>query len=342
VTKRLSLDPFFDHLHAWLDAHRLPDRPEGSYVRCTRDAASRMVDSYSSADVAAICYSTGKLSLDPSTRDEWTSVLQSFQDPETGLYHAEPHHADHTTAYAIAALELFDARPKYRLAAYDSLKTRAGLESFLDSLDWVHIWSGAGHRGAGVASSFAITREVAKPWFDAYFDWLDREHDPQTGFLRRGVSNPRAGSAHADDVATLLPKMAGTFHFHFVYNHFHRPFPFPEAMIDSTLRLQLDSGTFASPSDFGFADLDAAFTLGRALRQCGHRFAEVMTALERLAAAAVAWANDPKWLESQPNLDNTHVMAGVVFCLAELQTLVPGLIESPMPMRSVLDRRPFV
>jgi len=342
-TRRLSVEPFFKYLLTWLDEHTVQDAPVGSYMRRTLDPQLRCVDAYSSADAADICYTIGILPLEAAAREEWAAVLQSFQEPESGLFSDPSHHTDHTTAYAIAALELLDARPVFRLTAYDKLKSQGAIESFLDNLDWENNPWQVGHRGAGVASSLAITWEAGKEWFDAYFDWLDGEHDPQTGFLRKGVKNKRVPSHHPDDIAPILPAMAGTFHFHFVYHHFRRPFPYPEAMIDNTLKLQLEDGTFHSPGSFGFAELDAVFSLGRAVRQCGHRFDEVMQALEKLAVSAVGWANDPQWLgEQKAHLDDTHWMAGVVFCLAELQTLVPGLIDSPVPMKNVLDRRPFV
>jgi hypothetical protein len=340
---RLSIEPFFDRLKDWLEEHRIPDSPAGSYVRRTLDAGKRRVDAYSPADVADICYAIGALPLDGTSRDEWIGVLRSFQDPATGLWGGGDHHIDHTTAYAIAALELFDARPEHPLKAYDGLKRPGALEQWLESLDWEGGPWQVGHRGAGVASSFAITGEADKDWFDRYFAWLDAEHDPATGFLRKGVANKRVPSHHPDDIAPILPAMAGTFHFHFVYHHFRHPFPYPEAMIDNTLMLQQEDGAFYSPGGFGFPELDAVFSLGRAVRQCGYRFGEVMASLEKLAVSAVSWVNDADWMGRQRGqLDDTHWMAGVVFCLAELQTLVPGLIDSPVPMRNVLDRRPFV
>lgn len=339
---RLSIEPFVGYLGGWLEAHRAPDLPEGSYYRRTLDAESRRVDVYSSADVADVRYAVGDFPLEDAVRGEWISVLRSFQDPATGLFPNEIHHVDHSTAYAIAALELFDARPEHRLSAYDGLKHPGALEDWLESLEWEENAWNVGHRGAGVASSFAITGEADRDWFDRYFAWLDAEHDPSTGFLRKGIANKRVGSHHPDEIAPILPAMAGTFHFHFVYHHLRRPFPYPEAMIDNTLKLQLEDGTFHSPGVFGFAELDAVFSLGRAARQCGHRFDDVLAALRRLARSAVGWVNDEGWLAANRQLDDTHHMAGVVFCLAELQTLAPGLIDSPTPMRNVLDRRPFV
>ena len=81
--------------------------------------------------------------------------------------------------------------------------------------------------------------------------------------------------------------------------------------------------------------------LARALRQCGHRFDEARAALGSFAGEYVAFLSglDP---ETDPGLDDLHALFGAVCCLAELQRALPGELHSEVPLRLVLDRRPFI
>ena len=41
-------------------------------------------------------------------------------------------------------------------------------------------------------------------------------------------------------------------------------------------------------------------------------------------------------------LNDLHGLFGAVCALAELQLALPGEVESTVPLKSVLDRRPFI
>ena len=46
--------------------------------------------------------------------------------------------------------------------------------------------------------------------------------------------------------------------------------------------------------------------------------------------------------ESDERADDLHLLFGVACCLTELQAALPGTICSSVPLRLVLDRRPFI
>ena len=110
-----DIQPIIDRALQVLETHRL-DRT-GAYARWIwQDAAGGRelgLNEYGCADAANILYMVGAFPCDPVERQAWIDTLQGFQDPETGLFTEATHHPYHTTAHCIAALELFDARPRH-------------------------------------------------------------------------------------------------------------------------------------------------------------------------------------------------------------------------------------
>lgn len=143
------------------------DRP-GAYARwmwqTTPPAKPRELgfNPYGVADAANILYTIGKFPGDAGERASWITVLNGMQDPETGLYKEATHHTFHTTAHCIAALELFDVKPKYPLKGMAHLKYRAALETFLNGLNWLDGPWGQSHQGAGIYASLVLAGEVEK------------------------------------------------------------------------------------------------------------------------------------------------------------------------------------
>ena len=155
------------------------------------------------------------------------AALQSLQDPKGGLFEEPTHHPMHTTAHCIAALELFDARPLHPLAALAEWKSPTGARAFLESLAWrTNPWRES-HRGAGLFAALAIVEEVDAAWQDAYFDWLYQHSDPRTGLIGGNDLPPVEHSG----VATLVPHMAGTFHYFFNIEWARRELRYPQALI---------------------------------------------------------------------------------------------------------------
>lgn len=331
---RHDLTDFVDFLRVWLEDYRLDG--VGSYTRHLHREGydSTQVDAYGCADAANILYMLGSLPGGASDRASWIRSLQSFQEPETGIFTDGSHSTFHTTAHCIAALELFDARPLHPLTFLAGLQDHRRLRQFLEDLDWDRPWP-ASHDAAGAASALAITGEVGPEWFEAYFDWFDAEVDTSTGLWRTGRMLP------VDEYPGLFSNLGGSFHYHFVYDYLRQPWPAVDRLIDTSLTLLHDSAATFAVTDVGFKEIDLVFCLSRARRQTAYRFDDVGAALDLLVDRVVSVLDDPTY-RSSTSFDDLHSTFGAVCALAELQRAVPGSIHTPVPLRLVLDRRPFI
>lgn len=334
----IDLRPFVDSALEIVERHALGE--PGAYARFTmpgRDetGAPRELgrNAYGCADAANLLYTVGRFPRDPAERAAWVSTLRSLQDPGTGLFRERTHHALHTTAHCLGALELFDAGPAHPLAALSPLGSPGALEPFLAGLDWKGApWTEA-HRGAGLYAALVLAGEADPDFEDRYFAWLSAEVDPGTGLLRRGcVDHSPEGGA--------FPHLAGSFHYLFNFEHARRPWPHAAALVDTCLAIRA-CGAFPLAKLVWFADVDWVYCLSRGLRHSGHRAAEALAALGAFAEeyAGFLLGLDP---HRSPDLDDLHRLFGAVCALAELQQAAPGVLRSERPLRLVLDRRPFI
>lgn len=299
----------------------------GAYARRAEESHTHL---YGTCDMACVYHTIGQLPQDDAARGQWVDILQSLQDPQTGYLVADPadHGMMHNTAFALGALNLFDAQPRHPLhffRQYDSLDM---LRKFFDGLDWrEHVYS-CSHDGAGLASAAALVPgTVTSDWFDAYFDYLDARFDPANGML--GIDKPAAGD---------FDQIGGTFHYAFLYEYFGRTMPFAEARTDAILGLQLPSGNWHERNVW-WLTLDAIYMLDRDQRRIGHRPAEVREAIIRALAAAAARLENPEVLQAL----TPHALTAVVSLITIAQQhLGPDEVRSPQPLKLVLDRRPFI
>lgn len=311
----------------------------GAYRRWNRMGSGEKthdigLNPYGCADAANILYTIGRFPTDVQDRQAWVTTLQSFQNPETGLFHEDTHHPIHTTAHCIAALELFDARPRYALHDLHDLHQTHNLTAFLSALDWRSNPWRESHRGAGIYAAMVLSGEASAEWEERYFTWLWDEADPQTGMLRKG----RIGASQAGGASSIFPYLAGTFHYLFNMEYAHRPLRYPELLVDTCL-LIYESQDYPLGDKISFAEVDWVYCLNRAVRQSGHRFQEARQALTDFAARYTRYLMD---IDPESDLDDLHEVFGMVSCLAELQQAVPGLLRTQRPLRLVLDRRPFI
>ncbi len=334
----LNMQEFINRVETIAARHAL-DRP-GAYRRWlwqdARGGRDLGVNPYGCADAANILYTIGRFPRDPRERQAWVETLQGLQDPATGLFREPTHHEIHTTAHCIAALELFDAGPRYPLAALAPLADPAATAHFLDGLNWrADPWPES-HKGAGLYVSLALTGMATPDWQDRYFEWLWDEIDPATGFLRAGCVGP----VPAGNTLSVFPHLAGTFHYLFNHEFARRPWRHPEALIDACLDL-FRGRLFPLGLSVGFAEIDWVYCLTRSLRQCGHRFAECRGALVAFAESYATFLTglDP---QTDEGLNDLHALFGALCALAELQQAIPGLIRTERPLKLVLDRRPFI
>jgi len=334
----IDLGLFLESARGIVKRHGLGE--PGAYARYTlpgQDEAGEPRDfalnPYGCADAANLLYTIGRFPREPAERARWVATLRGLQDPETGFFRERTHHEVHTTAHCLGALELFDAAPDHPLTALAPLRDPDRVAAFLDGLDWEGAPWVEAHRGAGAYAALTLAGEADRRFADAYFAWLAAEVGPETGLLRRGCVDPSPAGG-------VFPHLAGTFHYLFNFEHARRPWPHAPALVDTCLAIRAD-GSFPLAKLVWFADVDWAYCLSRALRQCGHRFDEAKHALASFAAeyATFLMGLDP---ERDEGLDDLHRLFGAVCALAELQQAAPGTLHSDPPLRLVLDRRPFI
>ena len=304
---------------------------DGKFLRKTSDG-SQDANAYGCADAANILYTLNKMPRDTDLRKSFIKGIQSFQNPASGLFEEGTHHPVHTTAHCIAALELFDARPLYPLHELKKYEDFENAKSIFTDVDWLHCGKAA-HPGAGVYASLVITGAVGADWKDKYFAFLDEHCDSKTGVW---AEQPVA------DFFTQYFQIGDAFHYYFNYEHNRHPMPYPEALIDTCLSAYR-SGEMGEmfAKCHGFIQMDWVYCLNRATRQTTHRFDEVRQTLYDFAKEYTAFLQKAS-PESDSSADDLHLVFGTLCCLAELQQALPGKIYSSVPLRLVLDRRPFI
>ena len=333
----IILDDLIEIILHSVEQHKLGT---GAYCRWLWDNGKGRnlgLNEYGCADAANILYTVGRFPGDPEERAVWISTLQSLQNPETGLFHEKTHHYLHSTAHCSAALELFDAKPLYPVKALEPYATVEGMQKLLESINWQDPWDGS-HIGAGILPSLDNTGAIDLKWKNAYFSWLWEHTDPETGFFYYAADG-------APRQARLFEYMAGGFHYFFNHEAEHRPMRYPEKVIDSCLWLMDPARTpqecGALAQFIGFIDVDAVFSLTRAMRQTDHRFREAKAMLENFAERYVAMFASRDFAHDE-YFNDLHSLFGAVCCLAELQSALPGKILTTKPLKLVLDRRPFI
>lgn len=329
----MRLDPMVEKIHGIVRTHELQT---GVYCRWLwqNEKGSRKlgINEYGCADAANILYSIGRFPKEAAQREKWVAALQGMQDPETGLFHEATHHTIHTTAHCLAALELFDASPLYPLTALKPYLDKEKLFAFLNQLDWDHNPWPSSHQGAGLFASFVITRMADGEWQQSYFTWLKEHCDPATAL---GLKDRRGD-------APLPHQLYGWFHYLFNHEYARQPIPRPETLIDSCLEMyKKDHVDGAFGKEVGFREIDWIFAVNRATRQTSHRFDEAKEALRDCAEGFLAYLEglDEK---TDDCLNDLHMLFGAVCALAELQLALPGEYQSEVPLKNVLDRRPFI
>jgi hypothetical protein len=252
-----------------------------------------MPDLYGMVDAAYILYTLGKLAdiTDRSSRQVWASRILACQDAQGWFSkrNLRGHPDQHATAYAMGGLRLLEVGADERhldaikpltailpiLTDHDQFRQwiehlgfRPSISSLLrKNLGWHYVWRGS-HIGGGVPAALGMALDLLEQWwpgqvdldqwFAWYFDWLDTHARADTGYWQRAFWNP------VYRTPTLID-MAGAVHFFWIYEALEQPFPYPEAVIQSTLRLQRPHGLYG---DHPFCiDLDGNFCMIRSFLQ---------------------------------------------------------------------------
>ena len=327
----MNIDPIVVKVLETVKSHELST---GAYAKWTIPEPGRNmgVNEYGCADAANLLYTVGAPVRDPAERAKWVETMQNMQSPDTGLFSEPTHHPFHTTAHCVAALELFDALPRYELTEMKKYLDTEKLHELLESLDWDHNPWPMSHRGAGLFAALTITRSASLAWQNDYFQWLKEHCDPEYGMSYRGRIGADIPAHH----------MCGWFHYLFNHACARRPIPYAEKLIDSCIEMY-DRNEMGAPFGVscGFMEIDWVFCLNRASRQTAYRREEIRDRLSRFAKGYVDYLLNaaPK---TDKSFDDLHMLFGAMCALSELQTALPGEYLSTVPLKIVLDRRPFI
>lgn len=332
----MNIDALIEKIYATVENHRL--ETPGEYARWLwqNAAGTRKMgnNEYGCADAANILYTIGRLPTDPAERAACVSVLQAFQNKETGLFFEGTHHEIHCTAHCTAALELFDAKPLYPLTGLEHIADPEAIGRFLDGLDWDgNAWPQA-HQGAGIYAAFILTGMASPEWQEAYFNWLTENADPEYAVSRKGaIQTGRLKTAH---------HLFGWFHYLFNCSFARRPFPYADKVVDTCIDLYRSN---TLDDDFGknvnFKEIDWVYALNRSSLQSGHRLGEARACLSDFAEGYIEWLSSVDTSKNEA-WNDLHALFGTTCALAELQQALPGKLITSYPLRLVLDRRPFI
>jgi len=328
----MNIDSLTEKFAGIVASHELG---EGKYTRWlwqnekgTRELGN---NEYGCADAMNILYTIGRFPTGKAREDALNALLD-LQDAKTGLFTESTHHPIHTTAHCIAAIELFDARPRYPLHDLKKYQTVEGLYGLLESLDWKNDPWSQSHQGAGIYAASVLAGEVDLEWQRAYFKWLWDNTDPKYGMSKAGTID--------GGTAKLNHHMAGWFHYSFNNEYGRRPMRYPDKIIDSCLTMR-KTELQNMGRNTGFIQIDWIFCMTRAMRQTTHRFDEARQAVLDFGREYVAWMDSVDH-EKHDGMNDLHSLFGTVCAVAELQRALPGEFESTVPWKLVLDRRPFI
>ncbi|HHX44816.1 MAG TPA: hypothetical protein GX714_12650 [Chloroflexi bacterium] len=257
-------------------------------------AGATTPDLYGMTDAVYVLHTVGQLDSLTSreSRCTWAERILACQGDDgwfTRLNH-RGHPKEHATAYALGALALLAREPDEGYLAnvrpigplLPLLTSRQHFTHWIEklgfvptlrgilgkNLGWHYIWRSS-HIGGGVPAIIATAAPLfsqwwpdapidSEQWFRWYFEWLDGHINPNSGYWQRAIWNRVYHKpTHID--------MGGAVHFYWIYDALGRPFPYPEAVIKSTIGLQRPDGLYA---DHPFCiDLDADFCIVRSFLQ---------------------------------------------------------------------------
>ena len=332
--ERINIDKLLDKFKKTVENHYLGN---GAYARFLwqNPAGTRKmgINEYGCADAMNILYMLGEFPTG-NHREQCLNALLSLQDKETGLFIEETHHKIHTTAHCTAAIELFDAVPLYPQTELKKYFTNEGFTSLIESLNWNELAWSESHQGAGIFVIATLTGNATLDWRRYYFDYLTKHCDENVGMSKKGT---------VDMGCPQYYHLNGWFHYTFNYEYARMPQPYPEKLIDTCIRLYDERETMLSANfgRIGFNEIDWVYVINRCSRQTPHRFYEVKERLEHFADWFFKYL-DSVDTETDDVWNDLHSLFGTLCAIAELQSALPGKIESTKPLRLVLDRRPFI
>ncbi|WP_199453832.1 hypothetical protein [Marinobacter sp. bablab_jr008] len=249
---------------------------------------------YSSVFAVMTLHYTGALSqFTEREKREWAAYINSFQDPDTGIYrapeifeggiegggHNEEHLALHLVAHILPALDLLDSSPKYKLDFARKFLNIETLRSWLSGRDWSKAWL-EGNNLLFVGQLLVHMRETgieaADEALEVFMQWLDDEVDRQTGLW---------GTNGFCDRYTAI---YGGYHQLLLYYYLRRPLVSPEKLIDTTLSIQHIDGGYSQWNGGGTCqDVDAVDILVNLYKLTSYRRRDIRRSLRRSYASVM-------------------------------------------------------
>lgn len=328
-----NIDKIISYVLKTVDEHK---KAPGAYARWLLQDANGTHNlepsEYGCADAANILYTLGFFPRDLEERAASVAVLRSFQKPD-GRFEEPTHHTLHTTAHCVAALELFDAAPDIPLRYHmENFGTIDKFVSFLEAGDWGHdVWQS--HKGAGPYAAMAICCDMPLEWHDAYFNFFTERVNKKTGVNIEGAD---------DENKNALFHLASWFHMMFNFSYAHRAFPNAERCVDSMIDFICNKRGPRFGKVMSFNEVDWIYLINRASMQTGYRREEAKEHMRNFAKDYIAYLEEDIENLYKEKFDDLHALFGMTCALAELQLALPGEIKSTVPLKNVLDRRPFI
>ncbi len=299
------LDGFREALRPW--CRSLFDAESGGF----RQSEAIGPNVLASTDVVWLRYAAGEDDLGAPFPDRLIRYLQGVQDPATGRVAHDPgpggqlHGDGHALWQTARALRLLGGEllhpPRHLLA----LASPEALSRWFASFDWGPGGSGNHHEVLGLAPLLAS--RPASDLVAAVLDQLGRQQDPRRGTWPRGapagISRTFAYTAlHA--AAGRVPDRAS-------------------GIVDAVLALQRDNGLWDVERPH-FHTMDAAYLLVRLPPQLGHRQADAVDALWRLAGATRRLVAE----QAAAYAINPHAVLALTHTLGLLQEAFPDAFPS--------------
>ncbi len=338
MKKVFDFTPFQDEIFPQWSARFRSGEAVGEYSYTKRGPTSL----YGTTDILFCRYIMGESDFSEREKDQWAATINRFQRSGSGWYRRRyffTHYKEHSAAYAVAALHLLGRKPRYRIAFLDTIQ-----QSYRNFLKWIEsnwitwtiIWPGT-QKITGPPAMIAMLGLEQDTFFDWYFEWLDKNADPGSGFWCRGLTH-RWGLVPNP----TIHEMGGAFHMFFIYEWFKRKWRYQEKVIDQTLGMQKGNGKWDGIMKITYCiDLDAVYNMLRSSRNIdGYRRDDIRDSCARYLSRAEKLLNDRDFVFSYYR--TTHRIVGALSAVAECQTFYPELVKTSKPWVQTLDRACFI
>lgn len=250
----------------------------------------------------------------PDLSQNVIDFILDCQNPETGLFE-EPefsfeyfkekkHDAEHILLHLLCTvlpvLQQFNIKPKYPIKEAHKFCNLTYLEQWLNERDWSKAWL-EGNNLLFIGQILVFLRDEektaeAQKALDYWFDWLDKEIDPDTGLWgTNGYCSP-------------FQAMCGGYHQLLVYYYESRPIQYPDKLVDTVLALQHRDGGF-SPTGGGGAceDVDAVDILVNLYKLYDYKRPQIRLALRKCLRHILSLQNEDGGFPYKRNALQSHM-----------------------------------